>query len=202
MSTVRYNSRRDIDVRYLFSALLFANEFAGPSWSWAFLDYISAEINDVLIYTDCRVGALVRVLEVYVEPIGPDAFGLLRTGYIRLVGRVGRIFSFEGRFLEGSWINGHWSFEVSLDLCLDSMDYESLYCLPVLIRKEYSFDSSTIIDCLLLRQLKPEALDYIRVGLLKVSLDLKDKLPQEIKWITEYCNFEQCSKDLVTVTLY
>jgi hypothetical protein len=55
----------------------------------------------------------------------------------------------------------------------------------------------TIVDSLLLTLIKPKS--YFRVGLLKVSLDLKGKLPQGIK---EYSRSEARSGGFDTVFLY
>jgi hypothetical protein len=116
--------------------LSFANESTGPSWPWAALDYTSASIEDLLIYADCRVEALVCVLDVHIESLGSDAFGPLRGGYLLLTGRIGRIFSLADTDREGEWIDGHWSFETDLDLGSNLIDDEALYCLPLLVRRQ------------------------------------------------------------------
>ena len=120
------------------------------------------------------------------------------------MGNIGRVFSLANTDREGEWIDGHWSFETPVDLDSSSIDDESLYCLPLLIRKQNPGpeDWPTITDCLLLKRLKPGASEYTRVGLLKVSLDLEDTLPPEIRWIAEYARSEGCSEDLVTLTIY
>ena len=182
----------------------FANESTGPSWSWAALDYTSASIEDLLVSADCRVEALVSVPEVHIEPLGSDVFGPLRGGYLRLTGRIGRIFSLADTNREGEWIDGHWSFETEVDLGSILIDDGSLYCLPLLVRRQNPGpeDWPTITDCLLLKRLKPDAFEYTRVGLLKVSLDLEDILPEEIRWIAEHANSEPRLRNLVTVTIY
>ena len=120
------------------------------------------------------------------------------------MGRAGQIFSLADIDREGEWIDGHWSFETEVDLGSNLIDDESLYCLPLLVRRQNPGpeDWPTITDCLLLKRLKPGAFEYTRVGLLKVSLDLEDILPHEIRWIAEHANSKPCSRDLVTVTIY
>ena len=102
--------------------------------------------------------------------------------------RIGRIFSLADIDRNGEWIDGHWSFETHLDLGSGSIDDESLYCLPLLVRTQNPGDW-------------PDSLEYTRVGLLKVSLDLKDVLPGELRWIAEHANSEPGPRDLVTVTI-
>lgn len=60
-------------------------------------------------------------------------------------------------------------------------------------------DSERTVFCLLLKQLKPGVHEYIRIGVLKVSLE--DTLPQEMKWVTGYAKSEPSARDLVTITL-
>lgn len=121
-----------------------------------------------------------------------------------MTGRIGRIFSLADTNREGGWIDGHWSFKTQVDLGSNLIDEESLYCLPLLVRKQYPGpeDWPIITDCLLLKRLKPGAFEYTRVGQLKVSLDLEDRLPQEIRWIAEHTSSKLCSRDLVTVTIF
>jgi hypothetical protein len=85
-----------------------------------------------------------------------------------------------------------------MGLNTDLIDEESLHCLTLFVRN----DNATIINCLQLELLKPSLRDYKRVVLLKVSLDLKYTLLQEIKWIAEYVNSEPDSRDLVKVTIF
>jgi hypothetical protein len=147
---------------------------------------------------------MVSVLKAYIEPLGSDPFGPLRGGYLRLAGRVGRIFSLADTDRTGEWIDGHWSFETHVDFESNLLDDESVHCLPLLVHRQNPGPEEwpSFIDCLLLKQLKPGTFEYTRLGLLKVSLDLEDRLPQEIRWIAEFANFEPCSRDLVTVTIY
>lgn len=120
-----------------------------------------------------------------------------------MAGRIGRIFSLADTDQEGEWIDGHWSFETQVDFGSNLIDDESLYCLPLLVRRENpGSEWPKITDSLLLKRLEPGAFEYTRVGLLKVSLDLEDMLPQEIRWIAEHANSEPCSRDLVTATIY
>jgi hypothetical protein len=198
-----YKYQRIIDVRHRLLAVFFANKFTGPSWSWAALDYTSAPIENVLVYDNCRVEALVSILEAHIEPLGSDEFGPLRGGYIRLTGRIGRIFSFADTSREGEWIDGHWSFEIAVDLDSKSINDELLYCLPLLVRRQKPGPQSpTITDCLLLKELRPGTFEYTRFGLLKVSLDLEHTLPHEIRWIADYVKSGPRSRDLHTVTIY
>lgn len=74
---------------------------AGPSWSWAFLDYDSAVISDLLIYEGSRIRTLVTVGEPCIEPLGTDVFGVLRTGYLPLIGQTGGIFHITDENCEG-----------------------------------------------------------------------------------------------------
>jgi len=134
---------------------------------------------------------------------GSDEFGLLQGGHLVLSGRIGRVFSlFDDQYEEGEWVDGHYSFEVILDLGLDSVDDESLHCFPLHVRTLNPGDWPRIVDCLLLRQLKPGSSEYKRVGILKVSLELEDLLPGEIGWIVEYANSEPYSAGLDVVTIY
>lgn len=183
--------------------VFFANKFTGPSWSWAALNYTSAPIENVLVYDNCRVEALVSILEAHVEPLGSDEFGPLRGGYLRLTGRIGRILSLADTSREGEWIDGHWSFGIVVDLDSNSIDDESLYCLPPLVhRQKPEWEWPTITDCLLLKELQPGTFGYTRVGLLKVASDLEHSLPHEIRWIAEYRNPGPRSRDLHTITIY
>lgn len=146
---------------------------------------------------------MASVIEAYIEPLGPDVFGHLLGGYLRLRGRIGRIFSLTGRDRAGEWVGGHWSWLVQVDLYSGSDDNELLHCLPLFVRRQNPGpDWPTFTDCLLLKQLKPGIHEYSRIGLLKVSLDLEDILPQEIKWIVEHAKSEPCLRDLVTVTIF
>jgi hypothetical protein len=99
-----------------------------------------------------------------------------------LTGRIGRIFSLADTSREGEWIDGHWSFETDVDLSSDSVDDKSLYCLPLLVRRQHPGPEwPTITDSLLLKELQPGTFKYTRVGLLKVSLDLEQTRPHEIR---------------------
>jgi hypothetical protein len=60
----------------------------------------------------------------------------------------------------------------------------------------------TIIECLLLQPVEERTASYIRAGLLKVSVNLKDKLPEEIKWIPEVFLSNSNTIDLETIFLY
>jgi hypothetical protein len=62
---------------YPFPALK-SNKFTGPSWSWAALDYPSALIHNLVTLEDRRVKSLVNILEVHMELVGSDSFGLSR----------------------------------------------------------------------------------------------------------------------------
>lgn len=119
-----------------------------------------------------------------------------------MTGRIGHIFSDLDQ--EGEWMDGHSSFETILDLGWSSIEEDSLYCLPLFARKQNPGPEHwpTIIDCLLLKQLKPGTFEFTRVGLLKVSLDLEDTLPREIRWIVEHTNSNPDARDLVTVTIF
>jgi hypothetical protein len=183
--------------------VFFANKSTGPSWSWAALDYNSASIDDLIVNDECRIKALVSILEAHIEPLGSDEFGPLRGGYLRLTGRIGRIFSVADTSREGKLIDGHLSFKTVVDLGSNSVDDESLYCLPLLVRKQYTLSKwPTITECLLLKELQPNTFEYTRVGLLKVSLDLEHTLPHEIRWIAAYANSGSRSRDLHTITIY
>jgi len=200
-----YVCQKLIDVRYPLPALKFSNKFTGPSWSWAALDYSSAHIQNLLILDDYRVKPLVNILEAHMELVGSDSFGPLRGGYLRLTGRIGRIFSLANTARLGVLVRGHYSYTTEMDIEPNSnhfMHEECLYCLPVLVRKLYSEQpqgSPTMTDCLLLKQLKPGVREYMRLGRLSVSLDPHDLLP-EIRWIAEYANSDIDSSDLVTIT--
>lgn len=141
------------------------------------------------------------------ELVRPDSFGSLRGGYLRLTGRIERIFSQAIIAEDGIGLDDHYSHEtIIMDLESNSnhfMNEESLYCLPVLIRKLYSGsqDLPTITECLLLKQLKLGVSEYMRVGLLKVSLRPNDILPEEIMWIAEYAKSDIDSSDLVTIDI-
>ena len=142
------------------------------------------------------------------ELVGSDPFGPLRGGYLRLRGRIGRIFSLANTDRHGVWLRDNYcySYETRMDLEPDSnhfMNEECLYCLPVLVSKLNLGPEvlSIITDCLLLKQLKPGVSEYMRVGLLKVSLAPNVELPEEIRWIAEYANSEIDSSDLVTITI-
>lgn len=63
----------------------------GPSWSWAALDYTSALIDSVSTPVSCQQELFVTILEAQVYPVGSDAFGPLRGGYIALMGRIGSV---------------------------------------------------------------------------------------------------------------
>jgi hypothetical protein len=170
------------------------NKITGPSWSWAALDFSSAYIRDLLILDDCRVKPLVNILEAHMELVGSDPFGPLRGGYLRLTGRIGRIFSLANTARYGVWVDDHFSHETEMDLESHSnqpMNEECFYCLPVLVRKLNSRpgDFPNITYCLLLKQLK------------QVSLRPNAVLPEEIRWIAEYANSEIDSSDLVTITI-
>jgi hypothetical protein len=188
----------------VLSGLHIADKFTGPSWSWAALDYTSALVENVRVYDNCRVKALVSILEAYIEPLGSEEFGPLRGGYLRLTGRIGRIFPLADTSRDGKWINGHWSFETFVDLYSNTIDDESLYCLPILVRRQNPGPEwwPIFADCLLLKELQPGTFEFTRVGLLKVALDLEDTLPDEIKWIVEYAESGPPSRDLHTITIY
>jgi hypothetical protein len=128
----------------------------------------------------------------------PTHLGPYEEIYLRLTGKIERIFSLANPTLQGECINGHYSFQPHLDIELDLIDDGLLYCLPVLVRNE----NATITECLLLKRLKPDASKYTRVGLLRVSLDPKHTLPQEIRWIAEYANSDPDSRDVVKVTTF
>lgn len=92
-----------------------------------------------------------------------------------------------------------------MDLGSNLIDDESLFCLPLLVRRQYPGPGKwlMITDCLLLKRLKPNAFEYTRVGLLSIALDLKDMLPQEIRWIAKVANSEPCSENsFIEMTIY
>jgi hypothetical protein len=137
---------------------------------------------------------------------GSESFGPLRGGYLRLTGRIGRIFPLANTAEQGLWRGHGRSYSTILDLDSDSnhlIDEEFLYCLPVLVRKLVAGrqDLPASIECLLLKQLKPGISEYMRIGILRVSLDPRAVLPEEIRWIAEFANSEIDSSDLVTITL-
>ena len=91
------------------------------------------------------------------------------------------------------------------DLGLNTIGCESLYCLPLLVRRQNPGpeDSPTTTDCLLLKPLTSGAYHYTRLGLFKVSLDLEHYLlPHDIRWIVECAKSDISSAKLVTVTIY
>jgi hypothetical protein len=120
---------------------------------------------------------LVNVLDVYIDPLETKAFCPLRGGFLHFTGKIGLIFSLADPDPEGEWIDGRCSFDVHMELNTDLIDEESLHCLTLFVRN----NNATIINCLQLELLKPSLRDYKRVVLLKVSLDLKYTLLQEIK---------------------
>jgi hypothetical protein len=152
------------------------------------------------------VKSLVNILEVHLELVGSDSFGPLRGGHLRLMGRIGQIFSLANTPWQGHLRGDYPSYETEIDFDSDSnhlLDEEFLDCLPVLVRKHNRGSDAwpTTANCLLLKQLKPGVSEYMRVGILRVSLHLTAVLPEEIIWIKEYANSESDSSDLVTITI-
>jgi hypothetical protein len=176
------------------------SKYRCPSWSWASLDYNSAWINDLLIYERSRIGSLVNIGEPFMEPLGPDLFGALRTGYLPLTGQTGGLFHITDGDHEGDWINGCYSYEMRIDLASRWISYSSIRCMPLLAWLNGA--GHTIIECLLLQPAEGRSASYIRAGLLTVSVDLKDTLPEEIKWIPEVFLSNQNSSKLDTIFLY
>lgn len=56
------------------------------------------------------MATLVSVLEAHIEPLGSDVFDPLRGGYVRLTGRIGRIFSLVNR--EVNWMSDYWPYNM------------------------------------------------------------------------------------------
>jgi len=152
---------------------------AGPSWSWARLDYDSAVISDLLIYEKSRIKSLVTIGIPRIEPLGSDVFGTLKTGYLALSGRIGGIFHITNENCEGEWINGCWSHQLILDLPLERINDLPIRCVPLFAWSNGA--GHTIIECLLLQPAGQGVDSYVRAGLLKISVDLKDELPGEVR---------------------
>lgn len=178
----------------------FTHMIAGPSWSWASLDYNSAVIMDQLIYESRRNRTLVNVGEPFMEPLGPDLFGALRTGYLPLTGQIGGIFHITDNNHKGDWIEGCQSYDMRIDLASRWNNYLSVRCMPLFAWLNGA--GHTIVECLLLQPTEERNASYIRVGVLSVSVDLKDELPEEIKWVPEVFLSNQTSSNLETIFLY
>lgn len=185
---------------FLSGKIKFTHMFAGPSWSWASLDYNSALINDLLIDESSRISPLVTIGQPFLEPLGTDLFGALRTGYLSLTGQIGELFHITHNSHEGDWINGCYSYEILIDVASRRIDHMSIRCMPLFAWLNGA--GHTIIECLLLQPAGKGVSSYIRTGLLKVSVDLKDTLPEEIKWVPEAFLLNQNLAVLHTIFLY
>jgi len=137
------------------------------------------------------------------EPLGPDLFGALRTGYLPLTGHIGGLFHITNWYHEGDWINGCSSYVLRFALGPGWTDYssiDSIRCMPLFAHENGA--GHTIIECLLLQPVEERIASYIRVGVLSVSVNLKDTLPEEIKWIPEVFLSDENSGNLDTIFLY
>ena len=132
-----------------------------------------------------------------------DPFGLLRSGYILLKGRLGRTFSLANdKHDVGQWIDGHSTFEWTTDINRNLIDNTTIYCLPLYVRSQNPGPEKwpVITDCLLIERFMVDS--YRRVGVLNVSLDLEDVLPQELSWIAEHAQSQPCLEYPDIVKLY
>jgi hypothetical protein len=87
-----------------------------------------------------------------------------------------------------------------MDLPLGRINYLFIRCIPLFAWSNGA--GHTIIECLLLQPAGERIVSYTRAGLLKISVDLKDDLPEEVKWIPEVFLSDQYSSHLDTVFLY
>lgn len=142
---------------------------------------------------------LVRLVDEGVEHVGPNDFGPLSGGHLVLTGRLGPVFPLTQENREGECVRGQNSYFLHFDST--SINEDTVFCLPLLIRMEGGLDYHTV-HSLLLKQLMLDTHEYVRVGLLDITLEMDHLLPEEIKWIVHYANDEPCLVEITTVTIY
>lgn len=114
-----------------------------------------------------------------------NIYGHLSAGYIKLKGKVGRVFS--SRYPnEGEWLVNHCSYDFGLDVGADDDD-EPLYCLPIAVYDDSPGSGFGLLtSCLLLRPYEDEEGGFVRVGIMTVALDSKEILPEELQWVYDF----------------
>lgn len=185
---------------------------AGPSWSWASLDFDYADID--FLHPANIQDTLVNVVEARVESASGNIYGHLSGGYIKLEGRIDQVFHATfpaaGQRLKndytgkGQRLKNPYSYKFSLDAEVSYTTDENLYCVPIAIYEQApGYCYPLLTTCLLLRPKIHEAQEFLRVGTLSVSLDTDVILPKELQWIVDFSRADSARRQgLSTIMIY
>ncbi|KAH7310136.1 heterokaryon incompatibility protein-domain-containing protein [Rhexocercosporidium sp. MPI-PUGE-AT-0058] len=169
-----------------------------PSWSWASVDANGANITNVFCSPRDGWSSLVKVVDAQVQPVGSDSFGALRGGYLRLAGGIGPPCPMNPGIISES----HNQVRLYADTPDERFDRSLLlHCLPLyIINKDYVF-----LTCLLLKQIKPDRLEFVRVGWMNIYQIVSARrldLPKGLKWLEEFVASAPSSREYTEITIY
>jgi len=148
------------------------HEWRAPSWSWAAID-VTDSGPPVITWSQRKSFEHIHVLGYNIVPKGPDVYGELLSGSIRLLGRCTAV----------KWSKGPGSSEVNSEVCFPNMHKCRVYLdarftrqslqeiganwvetVCLLLAGDAGWSMRTRVFCLILKRLEPKINVFERVG--------------------------------------